>query len=234
MPETGAEKHPHMPVRQVIDRIVLGGSDGAIEGVAMTAALNGAGIRFQTIVLAGVAFAIAGAFSMFFSNYLSRKSELDALRVDMERERLEIETEPEEEKAELEDLLRKEGYAKNEVDVIMARLTKDKEMWLKEQLDHELRVHIEDLESDSVMRSAAAGITFLALALLVISPYSLGWGHAVTLALSVALSLGALFALGSRSFIPRHFNLRSGVVSALIGALAAALLYLIGVIVSFL
>ncbi|HXY56295.1 MAG TPA: VIT1/CCC1 transporter family protein, partial [Nitrososphaerales archaeon] len=64
------EKHPHIPARNVLDRIVLGGSDGAIEGLAMTSALNGAGVGLPTIALAGLAFALAGAISMFFSNYL--------------------------------------------------------------------------------------------------------------------------------------------------------------------
>ncbi len=232
MPEAGAEKHPHMPARHVIDRIVLGGSDGAIESVALISALNGAGVAFRTIILAGLAFAIAGAVSMFFSNYLARRSELDALRVDMDRERMEIETEPEEEKAELEELLRKEGYAQKEVDVIMGRLEKDKEMWLREQLDHELKVHIEELSTDPVSRPASAGVSFFALALLVLSPYWLNWGHALTLGISVALSITALFALGSRAFIPRHFNPRAGVTFSIIGACAAALLYGVGLLIS--
>ncbi len=228
----GAEKHPHMPARHVMDRIVLGGSDGSIESVALTAALNGAGVAFRTIILAGFAFAIAGALSMFFSSYLARRSELDALRVDMERERMEIETEPEEEKAELEELLIRDGYDQKEVDVIMGRLEKNKEMWLKEQLDHELKVHVEELSTNPVSRPVSAGVSFFALALLVISPYWLNWGHAVTLGLSVSLSIAALFALGSRAFTPRHFNPRAGIVFSIIGACAAALLYGIGFLIS--
>lgn len=74
----------------------------------MTAALNGAGVAFRTILIAGFAFALAGGISMFFSSYLSSRSEMDLLRIDVRRERMEIETEPEEEKAELEELLKKE------------------------------------------------------------------------------------------------------------------------------
>lgn len=76
--------------------------------MAMTAALNGAGVAFRTILIAGFAFALAGGISMFFSSYLSSRSEMDLLRIDVRRERMEIETEPEEEKAELEELLKKE------------------------------------------------------------------------------------------------------------------------------
>jgi VIT1/CCC1 family predicted Fe2+/Mn2+ transporter len=226
------EKHPHIPARRVLDRVVLGGSDGAIEAVAMTAALNGAGVAFHTILLAGFAFAMAGGLSMFFSSYLSSRSEMDLLRIDVRRERMEIETEPEEEKAELEELLKKEGYDQREVDVIMGRLVKDKELWLKTQLNHELRLHMEDLATNQLVRPGSAGIAFFILALVALSPYELTSGYVPALLLSVLLSLMALFALASRIFTPSHFNLRAGLESAAVGAVAAGFLYAVGLIIS--
>jgi len=226
------EKHPHIPGRRILDRIVLGGSDGAIESVAMTAALNGAGVAFGTVLIAGLAFAAAGALSMFFSSYLSSRSEREALRTDVQREKMEIETEPDEERAELEDLLRKEGYGQHEIDVIMSKLTKNKEMWLREQLSRELRVHMEDLESGSLGRPSAAGISFLLLALLVIAPYAVLAGRVPTLAASVGLSILALFCLGSRIFLRGHFKPMAGLESAAVGVVAAGLLYGLGLLIS--
>ena len=51
------EKHPHVRARRIVDRIVLGGSDGVMEEVAATAGLNGVGADFRTILFAGLAFA---------------------------------------------------------------------------------------------------------------------------------------------------------------------------------
>jgi len=229
---TQVEKHPHLPGRHIIDRVVLGGSDGVIEGVATTSALNGAGVDFRTILIAGFAFAVAGALSMFFSSYLSRRSELGALRIDIERERMEIETEPEEERKELEDLLKKEGCQQKERDVIMSRLVKDKEMWLRAQLRHELHLHLDELNSDPLRRSAPAGVAFLLLALLALVPYLFNPSRREALIVSASLSLAALFALSSRAYTPRHFSLRAGLESAATGGLAAILLYAAGVFVS--
>lgn len=230
--ENPEEKHPHIPARQLIDRVVLGGSDGAIESVALTAALNGAGVAFGTLVIAGLAFAVAGALSMYFSNYLSRRAEIESLRIDMEREKMEIETEPEEEKAELEGLLLNEGYNRQEVDIIMSRLVKNKEMWLREQLRRELRLHPEDLDQDFVSRPASAGIAFFLLAILALLPYATISVRTEALALSVTLSLVALFALSSRVFSPRHFSGKAGAESAAVGAVAAGLLYVVGIVIS--
>jgi VIT1/CCC1 family predicted Fe2+/Mn2+ transporter len=228
------ERHPHIPARSILDRIVLGGSDGAIEGLAMTSALNGAGLGFGTIAIAGLAFALAGALSMFFSNYLSRKSELDLLKIDMTRERMEIETEPEEERREMEDLLKKDGYDEKEVKVIMQRLSKNKDLWLKEMLRRELQVNIEDIESDRYKRPVAAGAAFLLLSLLAVSPYAFSIPRVDALFSSVTLSLMALFVLGSRLLVPRNFKLMAGVESVLVGAAAGGFLYLVGLLVSML
>jgi vacuolar iron transporter family protein len=226
------EKHPHIPARKMLDRVVLGGSDGAIEGLAMISALNGAGLGFDTIVVAGLAFALAGAISMFFSNYLSRRSELASLRTDIEREKMEIETEPEEEKSEMEELLTKDGYDRAEVRVIIRRLTKDKDLWLKEMLRRELKVNIEDAEANLFAQPAGAGAAFLLLAILALFPYALLSSRTDALFASISLTIVALFSLGSRAFVHGNFKFREGLESALVGAVAGGLLYLVGLLVS--
>ena len=226
------EKHPHIPARNVLDRIVLGGSDGAIEGLALTSALNGAGLGYGTIALAGVAFALSGALSMFFSSYLSRRSEVRSLKIDMTREKMEIETEPEEEKTEMRELLKKDGYDEEEVEVIMQRLVKDKDLWLREMLRRELQLNVEDANSDRLLKPLSAGVAFLLLGLLAVSPYAFAIPRFDALVASVSFSLVALFLLGSRAFVPRSLDFTAGLESALIGALAGFLLYLVGIFVS--
>ncbi|QQG47986.1 MAG: VIT1/CCC1 transporter family protein [archaeon] len=225
------EKHPHIPARHIMDRIVLGGSDGAIECVAMAAALNGAGVAFGTVLIAGLAFALAGGASMFFSSYLARRSEIGALKMDIAREKMEIESEPEEERAELEALLKEEGYEQREVDVIMGRLVKNKELWLREQLRHELRVNVEDLETDPLLGPGLAGAAFFGTAILAIAAYTLALERVETLLLSVVLSLLALFSLSSRLFTPTHFSAKAGLESAAVGGVAAGALYSIGLLI---
>lgn len=226
------EKHPHIPARRFLDRVVLGGSDGAIEGLAMTAALNGAGVPFGTIVVAGLAFAVAGAMSMFFSNYLSRRSELASLEIDIAREKMEIETEPEEERSEMEELLKKDGYGDDEVQVILRRLSQDKELWLKEMLRRELKINMEDAESGRLGEPSAAGTAFFLLGILPVMPYLLATARVDALVASAMLAIVALFTLGSRAFIPRNFDPTEGLRSAAVGAVAGGLLYAVGLVFS--
>ncbi len=200
--------------------------------MATTSALNGAGVAFGTIAVAGLAFAVAGAISMFFSAYLSRRSELRSLKIDADREGMEIETEPDEEQGEMRELLKKDGYEESEVEVIMRRLVKDKGLFLKEMLRRELGVNIEDVGADPFVWPLFAGLAFLLTSLLAVSPYIFDIARVDALAASVAFSLAALFVLGSRAFVPRNFDPKAGLESALVGAVAGGLLYLVGVTVS--
>ncbi len=169
---------------------------------------------------------------MFFSAYLSQRSERESVKIDAAREKMEIETEPEEERSEMVELLKGEGYADEEVDVIMKRLTKDKALWLREMLRRELRINPEDTSSDQLPGAAAAGVSFLLLALLAVSPYVFLAGRVDALTASVTLSLLALFALGSRVFVPRNFRPLAGLESAGVGGLAGAALFLVGLLIS--
>lgn len=222
------ERHPHIPGSRIINRIVLGGTDGIIESVAVTSGLNGAGLPFGAVLLAGLGFALAGALSMFFSSYLAGRSEIEILMKDIEREKMEIETEPDEERRELEELLGKEGYSSEEVAVIMNRLTKNKELWLREQLRHELHLHTDELTSNPVTRSIPAGVAFFLLALPSLLPYLYDISRMDALLASAALSVIALFLLGSKFYTLRHVSIRGGAESAAVGAVAACLLYLVG------
>jgi len=194
--------------------------------------LNGAGIALGTIAVAGFAFALAGAIAMFFSSYLSRRSELRSLRIDLDREKMEIQTEPDEEQGEMRDLLKKDGYADAEVDVIMRRLVKNQDLFLKEMLRRELKVNMEDVGANPFRWPFFAGMAFLIVALLTVSPYALGVPRSDALVASLAFSLASLFALGSRAFVPGNFNLKAGAESAAVGAVAGVLLYLVGLAVS--
>ena len=229
------EKHPHIRARDIIHRIVLGGTDGVIESIAVTAGLNGAGVAFPAIRVAGVAFAFAGAFSMFFSSYISERSEQEALRKDIDRERMEIETEPEEEREELEQLLREEGYKDKEIATIMTRVTSDKELWLRVQLRLELHKNAGDVNVNPLRGAGPAGLLFFLGAALPILPYAFPLVRETALLASLTLALTTLFLLGGTKFTTlKEIDIRAGLEDAAIGGFAAALLYAIGHLINYL
>jgi vacuolar iron transporter family protein len=80
---------------------VLGANDGLISTSSLVAGVAAAQSARDPILLAALAGLVAGALSMAAGEYVSVSSQADTERADLERERLEIETAPGLELAEL-------------------------------------------------------------------------------------------------------------------------------------
>ncbi len=80
---------------------VLGANDGTISIASLVVGVAASGALQSSVLLTGVAGVVAGAMSMAAGEYVSVKSQADTEDADLERERLELETQP---KRELEEL----------------------------------------------------------------------------------------------------------------------------------
>jgi VIT1/CCC1 family predicted Fe2+/Mn2+ transporter len=102
---------------------VLGANDGLISTsslvVGVAAAKPGAG----AVVVAALAGMVAGALSMAAGEYVSVSSQADTERADLERERLELETTPETEHAELAGIYVSRGLTPELADQVALQLT---------------------------------------------------------------------------------------------------------------
>src|SRR5262245_7178646 len=88
---------------------VLGANDGLISTSSLAVGVASSSAEREAVVLAAVAGMIAGALSMAAGEYVSVSSQSDTEAADLERERIELATEPELERAELADIYRKRG-----------------------------------------------------------------------------------------------------------------------------
>ena len=80
---------------------VLGANDGTISVASLVVGVAAAGASRSHILLTGVAGLVAGAMSMAAGEYVSVQSQADTEGADIEREKLELATQPEQELAEL-------------------------------------------------------------------------------------------------------------------------------------
>ena len=83
--------------------------DGLVTNTALVAGVGGGGAAPRAIVLAGVASLVAGAISMALGEYTSVKTQNEQLDLEVEKERRELERNPEGELAELTAMLRVRG-----------------------------------------------------------------------------------------------------------------------------
>lgn len=102
---------------------VLGANDGIVSTASIIFGVAGALNSKSFIVTAGVASLVAGALSMAVGEYISVSSQKDTEKALLKKERLELDTVPEEELVELALIYEKKGLSKATASIVAKELT---------------------------------------------------------------------------------------------------------------
>jgi VIT1/CCC1 family predicted Fe2+/Mn2+ transporter len=176
---------------------VLGANDGIVSTASLVIGVAAAAASRNTVLLAGLAGLVAGATSMAAGEYVSVSSQRDAERADIARERRELATDPEFERAELTEI-----YLRRGLDRPLAA-TVAEQLMATDPLGSHLRDEL-GLQPDGLARPLQAAVVsavsfavgaVLPLALIVLAP--IGVRVPVT-ALAALVLLALLGAVGAR------------------------------------
>jgi vacuolar iron transporter family protein len=171
---------------------VLGANDGLISTSSLVVGVAAAEPSRTAILLAAVAGLTAGALSMAAGEYVSVSSQSDTERADLARERRELATSPEAERAELAGIYVQRGLGQDlAVQVADQLMAHDA---LGAHARDELGIH-ELTRARPIQAAAASAVSFAVGAA---PPVILAW-LLPTVSLTpvvVAVTLGLLFALG--------------------------------------
>jgi len=206
---------------------VFGISDGLVSNLSLVVGVAGAGTAGGTILLAGVAGLLAGAFSMAAGEYVSMRSQRELFERQIELERMELETHPEEEREELALIYRAKGIPKADADRLADTIIADRAVALDTLAREELGLDPSELGSPW---AAAAGsfLSFAVGALVPVLPYLFARGT-LTIVPAIVLSALALFAVAaSLSLFTGRNPLYSGVRMLALATVAAGATYGIG------
>jgi len=204
---------------------VLGANDGLISTSSLVVAMAGAGAASDTILVTGVSGLVAGALSMAAGEYVSVGSQADAEHADEQKERRELQTQPDAELLELTGIYEKRGLPRALAEQVARELTRHDA--LSAHLRDELGIH-EIMKARPLQAAAASAASFVVGALppvllsLAIEPARLA-PAVVLVTLIVLTALGAVAArLGGAS------PLRGAGRVVAWGAIAMGVTYAIG------
>ncbi len=227
------ELHGHIRGRGFIAKAALGVSDGLVTNLALLSGFAGAQSNIGLIRSAGVAAMLAGAISMFFGGVLAGRSEVELFQADLQRESSEIEMEPDEERQELREFYIKKGLSAEEAHMVVDRVSRDKDKFLEDLMIHELHLHETSL-TDPYKSGLATGGAFVAGSLMPLWPYLFLSDHAQSVLVSLFISLLFLFLVGGwKARIARSKFWKGGLETISVGAVASALLYIVGFTIGF-
>jgi VIT1/CCC1 family predicted Fe2+/Mn2+ transporter len=175
---------------------VLGANDGIVSTSSLLMGVVASGMDLQGVLIAGVAGLVAGSMSMAAGEYVSVSSQADIERSDLEREREELETDPEFEKKELAQIYVKRG--------------------LDQSLAHEVAVQLMDHDAIGAHARDELGIFEIVKA----RPVQAALTSAGAFAVGASLPLGIVFFV-PRSFLIEALPLGSLLFLGLLGSVSA-------------
>jgi VIT1/CCC1 family predicted Fe2+/Mn2+ transporter len=208
---------------------VFGAQDGLISTLAVVLTVAGATHASFPVLVAGIASALAGIFSMSAGEYMSSKSQREIFDAQIADEAEEIEERPAEAEAEVAYMLQEEGLDRERALNVASELASSKSVLLKTMVEKELQLSPGD-EGSPLRGALVMGGAFGTAALVPILPFML-LSAGLASYVSVVLTGLALFAMGVlKSRWTRRHWLPSGAEIVGLGTFAGVAGYLFGTV----
>lgn len=206
---------------------VFGVNDGLVSNFSLVLGVAGAAAESRFVLLAGVAGLLAGAFSMAAGEFISMQVQREVFEKQIEVERHELATIPEEEKMELQYLYQSKGIPAESARQMSEAVMKDPQLALETHAREELGIDLEELGSP-VGAAVSSFLSFVGGAILPVLPYIFSGGE-TAFWWSIGLSSVGLLSIGAALSLFTGINwLYSGLRMLVIGGLAAAVTYFVG------
>jgi predicted membrane protein (TIGR00267 family) len=212
--------------------MIFGANDGLVSTLAFVIGAFGAVSDPHIVLLTGIAELFAGTISMAVGSYQSTKSELEVIERESQRKKVKKGKISEENRKELIRFYQAEGFKRGEAEAMVDRIAEEKELSKQKTTLEELGLAPEEL-GKPFKSFVLCGLSFGLAALVPIAPFVFPISSSEAAITSIIATVTTLFGFGAMKTIFSRKNwIRSGLEMMVIGALAAAASYMIGIFVS--
>ncbi len=147
----------------ILENTIFGFMDGLVTNLSVVSGVVAApNTSVYNVVVASIAAAFASSVSMFLGAYVSAQTRYKFTMREMAREIREVEQVPEIERQEVRDIYLKQGFTPEETEMMVRRITSDKEAWVRMMMKDELGFGEEEMAPPTLRRESLVGLsTFL-------------------------------------------------------------------------
>jgi VIT1/CCC1 family predicted Fe2+/Mn2+ transporter len=210
-----------------ISGAIYGANDGLAAVFGIVAGVSGATGGSSSVLTAGLAGAIASALSMATGAFLAERSEAEVAAANIERERQEIASHPEEEKEELSLFYQLKGIDKDTADELAEKMGAHPDAMLQALTAEEFGI-AGGGGGDPVQASLAAGISTGLGAIVPVIPFFFTTGT-TAIVLAAIVSLAAHFLVGAaKSLVTLRTWWSAGLEMTLAGVIVGGATYAVG------
>jgi len=211
-----------------ISGAIYGANDGLAAVFGIVAGVSGATGGSSFVLTAGLSGAVASGLSMATGAFLAARSEAEVAAANVDRERREVEENPEEEKEELSLFYQLKGIDAETATMLAEKVARDPRTMLNAQVSEELGGA--DGGADPVQSAAAAGISTFIGAMVPVIPFFFLRG-VTGVVVAFVVSLLAHFLVGAAKSL---FTLRkwwsAGLEMTLAGVIVGSITYALGLL----
>lgn len=216
-----------------IREFVFGIQDGLISTVGLLAGMQAAGSSRFTVLMAGVASVISGAFSMSAGAYLSSKAEKEIFDNELQKEAGFIDREPHLAQESLLQVLNQEGLSREAAYRIVKLLHERKSVFVSTFQEKVLGLGSASV-NNPIKGALVMALSFVVGGAIPVIPF-LVFSLDAALLIAVALTATALFGVGMFKGLLAGQSLgRSGLEFLVIALIASAIGYGIGSLLEYL
>jgi len=212
-----------------LGQAIYGANDGLGAVFGIVSGVAGYTGGSSAVLIAGLAGMLASALSMGSGAYLASKSQREVYQAEINREKAEIEDDPEEEREELALFYQLKGFSEEEAEKLASRLSERPEQFLRTLAHEELGLS-EETFPNPVLEALSASISTGLGAFIPIIPFFFLSGYAAIIVAAV-ISLAAHFAVGSaKTLVTGRSWLSSGTEMTVVGFIEAVITFGLGLL----
>jgi VIT1/CCC1 family predicted Fe2+/Mn2+ transporter len=211
-----------------IREAIFGAQDGLISTVAVVNFVAGASPDNYYVIVAGLATALGGIFSMAAGEYISSKSQREIFEAQIVDERAEVHERPGEAEAEVAYMFEEDGLPRDKAREVARIMADHPDTLLKTMVEKELSLAVEEPHGSPMQGALVMGAAFGLGSIAPILPHLLLNDGAAVFG-SVVLTLAVLFGIGVVKSRWTHRSWwASGLEILVIGAVAGVAGYFFG------
>jgi len=214
-----------------VQDFVYGGIDGAVTTFAVVAGVEGASLSVSVVLILGFANLFADGFSMSVGKYLSDKSQLEYFEKIKKIEFSHLKSKTENEVQEVRDILKKYNFKGKDLDRATEIVTSHPEGWVDLMMRNEFNMTHEN--TNPMMGALVTFASFVLIGFIPLLSYVFkpvfNFSDSLAFLMACVFTLFALFVVG---IVKSKFSMKnwflSGLETAIMGGLAAAISYYVG------
>jgi len=217
---------------------IYGSIDGAVTTFAIVAGVVGASLSPGIILVLGFANLFADGFSMAAANYQASKARNEFVQMKRRQEEWEIDNLAEQEREEIREIYKEKGFEDELLEDVVRIITSRRKVWVDTMMKEELGL-IED-ERNPFDSSLSTFVGFNIIGLIPLIPFMIFMMIGTDLnseafTYSTISVLAAFFLVGMiKGKIVKKSMMRSGIITLIIGGIAATVAYMVGYGLNFL